>query len=185
MQVCECLILFMERNEEEFAKFLQTFTQDVWTQLMKVSQAPGQVGAGLEGRVGLRRRSCGSMACFPVLDATSAFTLPASISALQDNLAMHAINFLTAVSRSVHHALFEGADTLRQICESIVIPNLRMREDMVRATQQEVWEGCCGPGADGAHSPCHSLLPPLRRVTTCHAPFLLPACTLPTHPPTD
>lgn len=42
-QVCECLILFMERNEEEFAKFLQTFTQDVWTQLMKVSQAPGQV----------------------------------------------------------------------------------------------------------------------------------------------
>ena len=45
-QVCECLILFMERNEEEFAKFLQTFTQDVWTQLMKVSQAPGQVRAG-------------------------------------------------------------------------------------------------------------------------------------------
>lgn len=42
-QVCECLILFMERNEEEFAKFLQTFSQDVWTQLMKVSQAPGQV----------------------------------------------------------------------------------------------------------------------------------------------
>lgn len=46
---------------------------------------------------------------------------------------MHAINFLTAVSRSVHYKLFEGADTLRQICESIVIPNLRMREDMVRA----------------------------------------------------
>ncbi|PSC72253.1 Exportin-2 [Micractinium conductrix] len=88
-QVCECLILFMERNEEEFAKFLQAFSQDVWTQLMKVSQAPGQ-----------------------------------------DNLAMHAINFLTAVARSVHYTLFEGADTLRQICESIVIPNLRMREDM-------------------------------------------------------
>ena len=50
---------------------------------------------------------------------------------VQDNLALHAINFLTAVSRSVHHQLFEGADTLRQICESIVIPNLRMREDMV------------------------------------------------------
>ena len=49
-QVCECLILFMERNEEEFAKFLQTFTQDVWQQLVKVSQAPGQVrGAGVQG----------------------------------------------------------------------------------------------------------------------------------------
>ncbi len=44
---------------------------------------------------------------------------------------MHAINFLTAVARSVHFKLFEGADTLRSICESIVIPNLRMREDMV------------------------------------------------------
>jgi hypothetical protein len=52
VQVCECLILFMERNEDEFAKFLQTFTQDVWTQLMKVSQAPGQVGEGCSG-VGL------------------------------------------------------------------------------------------------------------------------------------
>lgn len=52
LQVCECLILFMERNEEEFAKFLQTFTQDVWTQLMKVSQAPGQVRGN--------RRICGA-----------------------------------------------------------------------------------------------------------------------------
>jgi hypothetical protein len=58
----------------------------------------------------------------------------------QDNLALHAINFLTAVSRSVHYKLFEGADTLRQVCESIVIPNLRMRDDMVR----------CGGGASGA-----------------------------------
>lgn len=87
--VCECLILFMERNEEEFAKFLQTFVQDVWTQLIKVSQAP-----------------------------------------VQDQLALHAINFLTAVARSVHFALFQDATALRQICESIVVPNIRMRGDM-------------------------------------------------------
>ena len=36
----------MERNEEEFAKYLQAFAQDVWQQLMKVSQAPGQVRRG-------------------------------------------------------------------------------------------------------------------------------------------
>lgn len=52
---------------------------------------------------------------------------------------MHAINFLTAVARSVHFKLFEGADTLRSICESIVIPNLRMREDMVRASRAAPW----------------------------------------------
>jgi hypothetical protein len=45
-QVCECLILFLGQNEEEFSKFLQTFVEAVWTQLLKVSQAPGQVGRG-------------------------------------------------------------------------------------------------------------------------------------------
>ncbi|KAL6780583.1 hypothetical protein ACKKBF_B12565 [Auxenochlorella protothecoides x Auxenochlorella symbiontica] len=87
--ICEALILFLERNEEEFAKFLQTFVQDVWTLLFSVSQNPGQ-----------------------------------------DNLALHAINFLTAVAGSVHHSLFQDPAVLRQVCESIVIPNLRIREDM-------------------------------------------------------
>jgi hypothetical protein len=45
---------------------------------------------------------------------------------------LHAINFLTAVSRSVHYQLFKDPTALRQICESIVIPNLKMRDDMVR-----------------------------------------------------
>lgn len=33
----------MEMNEEEFAKYLQTFVTDVWSLLMKVSLKPGQV----------------------------------------------------------------------------------------------------------------------------------------------
>lgn len=42
-QICEALCLYEERNEEEFAKFLQTFVQDVWNLLFKISQNPGQV----------------------------------------------------------------------------------------------------------------------------------------------
>lgn len=57
VQVCECLILFMEKNEEEFAKFLQTFVQDVWTQLMAVSQRPGQVRGVCGGGGGARRET--------------------------------------------------------------------------------------------------------------------------------
>lgn len=34
----------------------------------------------------------------------------------QDNLAMAATRFLTTVARSVHHALFRGADVLKQVC---------------------------------------------------------------------
>lgn len=48
---------------------------------------------------------------------------------VQDNLAMSAIRFLTTVSKSVHHTLFADAGALQQICESIVIPNLRVRAD--------------------------------------------------------
>ena len=40
------LKLQLEKNEEEFAKFLQTFVQDVWALLMTVSLKPGQVRAG-------------------------------------------------------------------------------------------------------------------------------------------
>ena len=43
----------------------------------------------------------------------------------QDGLAMAALRFLTTLSRSVHAKLFGDAATLKQICESIVIPNLR------------------------------------------------------------
>lgn len=67
-------------------------------------------------------------------------SLPPSLP-LQDNLALHAINFLTAVSRSVHYTLFKDPTALRQICESIVIPNLKMREDVVSGY---VWLGVCG-----------------------------------------
>ncbi|KAA6426654.1 MAG: cellular apoptosis susceptibility chromosome segregation 1 [Trebouxia sp. A1-2] len=47
----------------------------------------------------------------------------------QDNLAMNAIHFLTTVASGVHHALFKDANTLKQVCEKIVIPNLMMRDD--------------------------------------------------------
>eukprot|EP00899_Mesostigma_viride_P021200 jgi/Mesvir1/29081/Mv18387-RA.1 len=47
----------------------------------------------------------------------------------QDQLAITAMRFLTTVSRSVHHGLFKDPETIKRICESIVIPNLRMRPE--------------------------------------------------------
>ncbi len=42
---------------------------------------------------------------------------------------MNAIRFLTTVASGVHHALFKDENTLKQVCEKIVIPNLMMRDD--------------------------------------------------------
>lgn len=44
---------------------------------------------------------------------------------------MSAIQFLTTVSRSSRNSsLFQSADALKQICEKIVIPNLRLNDDL-------------------------------------------------------
>lgn len=44
---------------------------------------------------------------------------------------MSAIQFLTTVSSSSRNSnLFQSEDALRQICEKIVIPNLRLNDDL-------------------------------------------------------
>ncbi|CAI5953901.1 unnamed protein product [Closterium sp. NIES-65] len=54
---------------------------------------------------------------------------PEGLGPGRDRLAIVAIRFLTTVSRSVHHALFKDAETLRKICEGIVLPNSRLRDE--------------------------------------------------------
>ncbi|KAF3328821.1 exportin-2 [Carex littledalei] len=53
----------------------------------------------------------------------------ATKSPSRDQLAVTAIKFLTTVSTSVHHALFGSPEVLGQICNSVVFPNLRLRDD--------------------------------------------------------
>ncbi|XP_061348064.1 exportin-2-like [Gastrolobium bilobum] len=52
-----------------------------------------------------------------------------SQSSIRDQLAITAIKFLTTVSTSVHHTLFAGEGVIPQICQCIVIPNVRLREE--------------------------------------------------------
>ena len=41
--VCANINLFLEINDDEFGPFVETFVQDVWTQLVTVTLAPSQV----------------------------------------------------------------------------------------------------------------------------------------------
>ncbi|QHO45676.1 Exportin [Arachis hypogaea] len=52
-----------------------------------------------------------------------------SQSSSRDQLAITAIKFLTTVSTSVHHTLFASEGVVPQICQCIVIPNVRLRDD--------------------------------------------------------
>ncbi|XWS76864.1 hypothetical protein CRYUN_Cryun01aG0214600 [Craigia yunnanensis] len=52
-----------------------------------------------------------------------------SQSSSRDKLAVTAMKFLTTVSTSVHHTLFANEGVILQICQSIVIPNVRLRDE--------------------------------------------------------
>ena len=52
-----------------------------------------------------------------------------SASSSRDRLIITAIQFLTTVSTSVHHALFGSPEVLPQICQSVIFPNVRVMEE--------------------------------------------------------
>ncbi|OMO64274.1 hypothetical protein CCACVL1_21898 [Corchorus capsularis] len=52
-----------------------------------------------------------------------------SLSSSRDELAVTAMKFLTTVSTSVHHTLFANEGVIPQICQSVVIPNVRLRDE--------------------------------------------------------
>ncbi|KAG8653447.1 exportin-2 [Manihot esculenta] len=63
--------------------------------------------------------------------ALAIWTLLANVSqsSSRDRLAVTAIKFLTTVSMSVQHVLFSNEGVIPQICQSIVIPNVRLRDE--------------------------------------------------------
>jgi len=46
-----------------------------------------------------------------------------------DALVASGINFLMIVAKSTHHTIFANESILTQICEKIILPNMRLRED--------------------------------------------------------
>ncbi|KAL7121590.1 hypothetical protein ACP275_02G191000 [Erythranthe tilingii] len=63
------------------------------------------------------------------VEAVWALLVVASNSPSRERLTVTAIKFLTTVSTSVHHTLFAGDDILQQICQSVVIPNVMLRDE--------------------------------------------------------
>ena len=48
---------------------------------------------------------------------------------------MSAIQFLTTVAKGVRHTLFSSSEALQQVCEKIVLPNIRLRD-----SDEEIFE---------------------------------------------
>ncbi|KAL1546167.1 exportin-2-like [Salvia divinorum] len=63
------------------------------------------------------------------VEAVWGLLVAASNSSSRESLTVTAIKFLTTVSTSVHHTLFARDDILQQICQSVVIPNVMLRDE--------------------------------------------------------
>ncbi|CAK9136910.1 unnamed protein product [Ilex paraguariensis] len=63
------------------------------------------------------------------VEAVWSLLVVASASSSRERLTVTALKFLTTVSTSVHHTLFARDDILQQICQSIVIPNVMLRDE--------------------------------------------------------
>ncbi|KAI5647112.1 hypothetical protein M9H77_33117 [Catharanthus roseus] len=63
------------------------------------------------------------------VEAVWGLLVVASASSSREQLTVTAIKFLTTVSTSVHHSLFARDDILQQVCQSIVLPNVMLRDE--------------------------------------------------------
>ncbi|XP_047960190.1 exportin-2-like [Salvia hispanica] len=63
------------------------------------------------------------------VEAAWGLLVATSNSSSREGLTVTAIKFLTTVSTSFHHTLFARDDILQQICQSIVIPNVMLRDE--------------------------------------------------------
>jgi exportin-2 (importin alpha re-exporter) len=70
------------------------------------------------------------------VEAVWGLLMAQTASPTRGQLAVTAIRFLTTVAESVHHALFGSPEAMKQICDSVVVPNLRLRDD-----DEELFEG--------------------------------------------
>ncbi|KAF3773402.1 CAS Exportin-2 [Nymphaea thermarum] len=143
-----CCRIFFSLNSHELPQFFDDHMKEWMGEFQKYLTTAyplldnDESGGGREVVDKLRKAVCKNINLYmnkneekfrPFLSgfASAVGSLLVSISAMpnRDRLTVTAIKFLTTVSTSVDHSLFASPDTLRLICQSIVIPNVRVRED--------------------------------------------------------
>ncbi|PKI40476.1 hypothetical protein CRG98_039112, partial [Punica granatum] len=142
-----CCRLFYSLNFQELPEFFEDHMTEWMTEFQKylTSSYPALESSGPDGLTlvdELRSAVCENITLYMEKNeeefqgylnkfATAVWSLLGEVaqSPSRDRLAITAIKFLTTVSTSVHHTLFAGDGVIQQICQTIVIPNVRLREE--------------------------------------------------------
>ena len=142
-----CCRIFYSLNFQELPEFFEDHMKEWMTEFRKylTTSYPALEGSGSDGVAlvdELRAAVCENINLYMEKNeeefqgylnefALAVWTLLGNVSqsSSRDQLAITAIKFLTTVSTSVHHTLFASEGVVPQICQCIVIPNVRLRED--------------------------------------------------------
>ncbi|XP_010267582.1 PREDICTED: exportin-2 [Nelumbo nucifera] len=142
-----CCRIFYSLNFQELPEFFEDHMNEWMTEFRKYLTTTYPVleeggGDGLALVDELRAAVCENISLYmekneeefqgylkDFASAVWSLLVTASASSSRDRLTVTATKFLTTVSTSVHHTLFSSPDVLKQICQSIVIPNVRLREE--------------------------------------------------------
>ncbi|KAK7338072.1 hypothetical protein VNO77_18670 [Canavalia gladiata] len=142
-----CCSVFYSLNFQELPEFFEDHMKEWMTEFRKYltttySALEGSGPDGLSLVDDLRAAVCENINLYMEKNeeefqgylndfALAVWTLLGNVSqsSSRDQLAITAIKFLTTVSTSVHHTLFSNEGVVPQICQCIVIPNVKLRED--------------------------------------------------------
>ncbi|XP_030488902.2 exportin-2 [Cannabis sativa] len=142
-----CCRIFYSLNFQELPEFFEDHMKEWMTEFRKylTTSYPALENSGADGLAlvdELRAAVCENINLYMEKNeeefqgylndfALAVWSLLGNVSqaSSRDQLAVTAIKFLTTVSTSVHHKLFEGEGVIPQICQSIVIPNVRLRDE--------------------------------------------------------
>lgn len=142
-----CCRIFYSLNFQELPEFFEDHMKEWMSEFRKylTTSYPALESSGVDGVAvvdELRAAVCENINLYMEKNeeefqgflndfALAVWTLLGNVSqsSSRDRLAITAIKFLTTVSTSVHHTLFANKDVIPQICQGIVIPNVRLRED--------------------------------------------------------
>ncbi|KAJ4955695.1 hypothetical protein NE237_012478 [Protea cynaroides] len=142
-----CSRIFYSLNFQDLPEFFEDHMNEWMTEFRKylTTTYPALEGSGGDGLAlvdELRAAVCENINLYmekneeefhgylnDFAQAVWSLLVTASASSSRDGLTVKAIRFLSTVSTSVHHTLFAPTTVLEQICQSIVIPNVRLRDE--------------------------------------------------------
>uniref|UniRef100_A0A1D1XSY5 Exportin-2 n=1 Tax=Anthurium amnicola TaxID=1678845 RepID=A0A1D1XSY5_9ARAE len=138
-----CCRIFYSLNSIELPEFFEDHMQEWMTEFKAYLTTSYPPAVEADGTVdALRAAVCENLQLYmrmneeefqgylaDFVSAVYTLLMTASPSSSRDHLTVTAIKFLTTVSTSVHHGLFGDPKVLPQICQSIVFPNIRVRDE--------------------------------------------------------